>query len=108
VEFDSRLAVVLDRMADRMEGQTPAEDHDFKDAFERLEKAVGTCCSEGPQRSMAIELKTFLALSRTAESLVMSLDNEMLPRKIGQQCASAVKELPRAADIAPNQVHDSA
>jgi multidrug resistance protein MdtO len=108
LEFDSRLAVVLDRMADRMEGQTPAEDHDFKDAFERLEKAVRTCCSEGPQRSMAIELKTFLALSRTAESLVMSLDNEILPRKIGQQCASAVKGRPRDADIAANQIHDSA
>jgi multidrug resistance protein MdtO len=108
LEFDSRLAVVLGRMADRMEGQTPAENHDFKDAFERLEKAVITCCSEGPQRSMAIELKTFLALSRTAESLVMSLDNEMLPHKIGQQCASAVKGWPRTAGIAANQVHDSA
>jgi hypothetical protein len=108
LEFDSRLAVVLDRMADRMEGQTPAEDHDFKDAFECLEKAVMTCCPEGPQRPMAIELKTFLALSRTAESLVMSLDNEMLPRKSGQQCASAVKGWPRAADIAANHVHDSA
>jgi multidrug resistance protein MdtO len=96
LEFDSRLAVVLDRMADRMEGQAPAEDHDFKDAFERLEKAVRTCCSEGPQRSMAIELKTFLALSRTAESLVMSLDNEMLPRKIGQ-CASAVSSVSTAS-----------
>jgi multidrug resistance protein MdtO len=81
LEFDNRLAVVLDRMADRMEGQTPTEDHDFKDAFEHLEKAMRTCCSEGAQRSMAIELKTFLALSRTAESLVMSLDNETLPPK---------------------------
>jgi hypothetical protein len=81
-----------------MEGLTPAEDHDFKGAFERLEKAVRTCCSEEPQRSMTIELQTFLALSRTAESLVMSLENEMPPRKIGQQCASAVKGLPKAAD----------
>jgi len=81
LEFDSRLAVVPDRMADRMEGQTPAEDHDFKDAVEHLEKAVRTSCSEGLQRS--IELKTFLALSRTAESLVMSLDNEILPPKLG-------------------------
>jgi len=76
-EFDSRLAVVLDRMAERMEGQTPAEDQDFKDAFDRLEKAVRICCPEGPQRSMATELQTFLALSRTAESLLMSLDNEI-------------------------------
>ena len=77
LEFDSRLAVALDRMADRMEGQAPAEDHDFKDAFERLEKAVRTCCSEGPQRSMTIELKTFLALSRTAEGLVTAPAQEI-------------------------------
>jgi multidrug resistance protein MdtO len=82
LEFDSRLTAVLDRMADRMEGQTPAKDHDFTDAFERLERAVRSCCSEELQRSMAIELKTFLALSRTAESLVMSLDNEILPPKL--------------------------
>jgi len=89
LEFDSRLTVVLDRMADRMEGQTPAEDHDFKDAFERLEKAVRSYCSEELQRSMAIELKTFLALSRTAESLVMSLDNEILSPKLGSNANQA-------------------
>jgi multidrug resistance protein MdtO len=97
-EFDSRLAVVLDRMADRMEGKTPAEDHDFKDAFERLEKAVRTCGSERPQRSMAIELKTFLALSRTAKNLVMSLDNEILPPKIETQCESAVKRFAKSRE----------
>jgi multidrug resistance protein MdtO len=82
LEFDSRLTVILDSMADRMEGQTPAENHDFTDGFERLEKSVRNCCSEELQRSMAIELKTFLALSRTAESLAMSLDNEILPPKL--------------------------
>jgi multidrug resistance protein MdtO len=82
LEFDSRLTALLDRMADRMEGQTPAGDHGFTDAFERLEKSVRSCCSEELQRSMAIELKTFLALSRTAESLIMSLDNEILPPKL--------------------------
>jgi hypothetical protein len=83
LEFDSRLTVILDRMADRMDGQTPAKDHDFTDAFERLENEIRTCCSEGLQQPMAIELKTFLALSRTAESLVMSLDNEILSPKFG-------------------------
>jgi multidrug resistance protein MdtO len=83
LEFDSRLTVILDRMADRMDGQTPAKDHDFTDAFERLENEIRTCCSEGLQQPMAIELKTFLALSRTAESLVMSLDNEILSPKLG-------------------------
>jgi multidrug resistance protein MdtO len=83
LEFDGRLTALLDRMADRMEGQTLAENHDFTDAFERLEKAVRTCCSERPQRSMAIGLKTFLALSRTAETLVMSLDKEILSARLG-------------------------
>jgi hypothetical protein len=86
LEFDSRLAVILDRMADRMEGQTQAEDPDFTDAFEHLEKAVGTCGSERLQRSMAIELKTFLALSRTAENLVISLEKETQPTEIGTRC----------------------
>ena len=81
LEFDSRLAVVLDRMADRIEERAPKEDHDFTDEFEHLEKAVRTCCSEGLQRS--IKLETFLALCRTAKSLVMSLDNEILPPKLG-------------------------
>jgi multidrug resistance protein MdtO len=82
LEFDSRLTALLDRMADRMEGQRPAGDQGFTDTFERLEKSVRSCCSEELQRSMAIELKTFLALSRTAERLVMSLDNEILPPKL--------------------------
>jgi multidrug resistance protein MdtO len=79
LEFDRRLAVILERMADRMEGKEPMEDLDHKDAFDRLEKAVLACCSEGTQQSTAIELKTLLALSRTAESLVLSLEDEIAP-----------------------------
>jgi hypothetical protein len=80
--FDRRLTPLLDRMADRMEGQAPAEDHVFTDAFERLEKSVrGLLFGRNPTIN-SIELKTFLALSRTAESLVMSLDNEILPPKL--------------------------
>jgi multidrug resistance protein MdtO len=77
LEFDTRLAGMLDRMADRMERKAPTEDHDFKDAFERLERVVRTCCSQGLQQSIASELKTFLALSRTAQGLVMCLSNEI-------------------------------
>jgi multidrug resistance protein MdtO len=83
LEFDSRLAIVLDRMADRMEEKASTEDRDFKDAFERLEKVVRTCCSEGAQQSIAIELRAFLALSRTAESLVRSLENAILQPELG-------------------------
>jgi hypothetical protein len=69
LEFDSRLATILDKIANRIEEGAPPEDHDFKDALEGLEKAVRTCCSEEPQRSIAIDLQTFLALSHTAQRL---------------------------------------
>jgi multidrug resistance protein MdtO len=79
LEFDNRLAAILDRVADRMEGKVPTEDQGFEDTLERLEKVVQTCCSEGSDQSIAFELKTFLALSRTAEGLVRSLENEISP-----------------------------
>jgi multidrug resistance protein MdtO len=81
LEFDGQLAAILDRLADRMEGQTPTEDHDFVDAFERLEGTILACCSEG--QSIAIELKTFLSLSRSTESLVRSLEKEILLPELG-------------------------
>jgi multidrug resistance protein MdtO len=77
LEFDRRLATILDRMANRMEERAPAEDHDFKDAFEDLEKAVKSCSSEESQRSIAIDLQTFLALTHTAKGLVISLAKEI-------------------------------
>jgi len=87
LEFDSQLAITLDRLADNMEEKAPTEDQALKDAFERLEESVRTCCSEGSQQSMAIELKAFLALSRTAEGLVISLENEILPPKVGSNAS---------------------
>ena len=66
-------------MADRMEREEPMEDLDLKDAFDRLEKAVLACCSEGTRQSTAIELKTLLALYRTAESLLLSLEDKIAP-----------------------------
>jgi multidrug resistance protein MdtO len=87
LEFDSQLAITLDRLADNMEEKAPREDHELKNAFERLVESVRTCCLEGSQQSMGIELKTFLALSRTAEGLVMSLENEILPPKVGSNAS---------------------
>jgi hypothetical protein len=77
LEFDGRLAAILERMADRMEEKSPIKDHDLKDAFEPLEIGVRKSRTEDPHQYIAIELKTFLALSQTAESLVMSLANEV-------------------------------
>jgi multidrug resistance protein MdtO len=78
LHFDKRLADILDGMADRMEGQTPTAHHDFTDAFKHLERTIVTCCITGPQRSIPTGLKTFLALSRSTEGLVLSLEKEIL------------------------------
>jgi hypothetical protein len=78
LEFDSQLAATLERMADRMEEKGPTENNDFKDPYERSESAVWACYTEVPHHSIAMELKTFLALSHTAENLVNSLANEVL------------------------------
>jgi multidrug resistance protein MdtO len=76
-EFDDNLAKMLDGMADRMEGKAPEGKDDFEDSFERLEHTIRTCCSEGPQELPTAELQTFLALSRSIESVTISLDKEI-------------------------------
>jgi multidrug resistance protein MdtO len=76
-EFDDRLAIMLDGMADRMEGKPHEETDHFEDAFERLEQTVRTCCSEGPKELLTAEMQTFLALSRSIENVTISLDQEI-------------------------------
>jgi multidrug resistance protein MdtO len=76
-EFDNRLAATLDSMADRMEGKSPQRTGHFEDVFERLEQTVRACCSEGPQELLSAEMQTFLALSRSIESVTISLDREI-------------------------------
>jgi multidrug resistance protein MdtO len=77
LEFDDRLAAILETMAERMEERAAKEDHDYKDEFEHLEKVLDSYCTEASHQSIAIEMKTFLALSHTAKSLVMSLAQEI-------------------------------
>jgi multidrug resistance protein MdtO len=76
-EFDDNLAKMLDGMADRMDGKAPDRKDDFEDSFERLEQTIRSCCSEGPQELPTKELQTFLALSRSIESVTISLDKEI-------------------------------
>jgi hypothetical protein len=73
LEFDNRLAAILETMAERMEEGGPKEGHYYKDEFEHLEKVLDSYCTQASHQSTAIEMKTFLAFSRTAKSLVMSL-----------------------------------
>jgi multidrug resistance protein MdtO len=75
-EFDDRLASALDDMANRMEGKAPDREGAFANAFERLELAVRSCCSEGLQPAMPQKLQTFLALSGNINSLTTSLEKE--------------------------------
>jgi multidrug resistance protein MdtO len=79
-EFDNRLAGMLDGMADRMEGKPPEETDRSEDSFERLEQTVLTCCSQGSQELLTAEVQTFLALSRSIESVTTSLDKEICSR----------------------------
>jgi multidrug resistance protein MdtO len=76
-EFDAELAKVLDGMADRMEGRAPERKDNLERSFERLEQTIRTCCSEGPQTVLTAELQTFIALSRSIESLSTSLSKEI-------------------------------
>jgi multidrug resistance protein MdtO len=76
-EFDEELAKVLDGMADRMAGKVSERKDNLEHSFEHLEQTIRSCCSEGPQELPAAELQTFLALSRSIESVTMSLGKEI-------------------------------
>jgi multidrug resistance protein MdtO len=76
-EFDDRLANVLERMADRIEGKAADGTENLEDSFERLEQVFRTCCLDTPPEVLAAQLQTFLSLSRRIESLAISLDKEI-------------------------------
>ena len=77
-EFDARVAWALDDMANRIEGKTREGKDAFESAFERLEQTVRNFCSERPERLVTEKLQTFLALSRSSNSLITSLEKEIL------------------------------
>jgi multidrug resistance protein MdtO len=76
-EFDESLAMTLDGIADRLQGQARHEPERMKDAFERLEQKVQTSASAEPQGAFYLHLQTFLPLVHRIEDLVISLDKEM-------------------------------
>jgi multidrug resistance protein MdtO len=76
-EFDEELARVLDGMADRVEGKVSERKDNLEHSFEHLEETIRSCCSEGPQELPTAEVQTFLALSRSTESVAISLDKEI-------------------------------
>ena len=76
-EFDNRIANLLDGMADRMEDKAAEVDAGSQDPLEGLEETIRTHCSEGPQGLLPAQMETFLALSRSVESVTMSLDKDI-------------------------------
>ncbi len=76
-EFDEELAKVLDGMADRMAGKVSERKDNLEHSFEHLEQTIRSCCSEGPQELPTAELQTFLALSRSIETVTTSLSKEI-------------------------------
>ena len=71
-KFDSRLATVLDRMADRMEGRKLTQGEDLRRAYAELEKAAAE-----QQGQFSQEMQSFLLLSRRVVALADSMENEM-------------------------------
>jgi multidrug resistance protein MdtO len=72
-QFDEELAKAFDSMADRMEGEPSEREYSVEDSFKNLEQTATTGC---PGVSPA-EVQSFLALSRSIESVVASLDKEI-------------------------------
>jgi multidrug resistance protein MdtO len=76
-EFDDHLAEMLDAMADRMEGKASEGRDNLEDSLERLEQTIRGYSPEGRQQLPTEELQTFLTLSRSIESVTISLDKEI-------------------------------
>jgi multidrug resistance protein MdtO len=76
-EFDDNLAMVLEGMAERMEGRTRDRLNSFTPSLEHLERALRPYLSEQLQPGVAARFQTFLFLSRRIESLTLSLDKEI-------------------------------
>ena len=77
LEFDDRIAGMLDGMADRMEGEAPGVREEHGDSVARLEGTVQSCCAVRPQEVLTAEVQTFLALSRNIANVTGVLDGEI-------------------------------
>ncbi len=67
-EFDHELAEALDGIAERMAGEPNPRDNHLPDALERLEEAAKATSAE------SAHIQDFMALSRTAEQLAVSVE----------------------------------
>lgn len=77
LEFDSLTADLLDSMADRMGGKASQVGARLHDSLDRLEQTIRAPGSEARQALLTAHMDTFLILSRSIESVMTSLDNDV-------------------------------
>ena len=73
--FDDQAAILLDGMADRMEGVSPKQHTNLEKVTERLNQEIEAFRSEHPQDVFSPETQAYFALSRRAENLASSLND---------------------------------
>ena len=77
-QFDLSLAALLESIADRLEGKVAPQPQSIAPAIGRLEQAVQQCCPAEPPQHLAVQLRTFLPLSRRVHELLRSVADEIL------------------------------
>ena len=75
-QFDNRLATVLDRMADQMEGRRLTQREHLWKAYAQIEKAASKASSQQPDQ-FSHQIQSFLLLSRRVVAMADSLEKEM-------------------------------
>ena len=72
-EFDSQSAEMLDRIADRVEGKSSAQEGALAQSFSRLEHAASKADSQQSSGQLDPQLRTLLVLSDRSKKLTMWL-----------------------------------
>jgi multidrug resistance protein MdtO len=72
-EFDEHLAVTLNGIADRVNGEVSTRAESLQDSFARLEQTIQTSEPAESQGVLSSHLQTFLHLSRRIVSLAVIL-----------------------------------
>lgn len=74
-KFDDQTALMLDAIADQVEGKAPGQKTDLTSALANLDLAIQAFRSEHPQDALAPQIQTYIPLSARAESLATSFHN---------------------------------
>jgi multidrug resistance protein MdtO len=76
-EFDNQSAIVLEGIADRLQGKPSAEKGDLPGAFERLQQAAEKVDSQQPRDPLAPQVRALIVLSHRSKELTTWLDDNV-------------------------------